>query len=84
VLVLHGSKTDRKAAQRAVHLLREAGTRIFGAVLNKVNLEREGYYYQNYYQYYYYYGGYEADKPGTGKQKNKRRMLGSHRPKKRD
>jgi polysaccharide biosynthesis transport protein len=78
VLVLHGSKTDRKAAQRAVHLLREAGTRIFGAVLNKVNLEREGYYYQNYYQYYYYYGGYESDQPATGTKKRKlgTKMLG--------
>jgi len=80
VLVLHGSKTDRKAAQRAVHLLREAGVRIFGAVLNKVNLEREGYYYQNYYQYYYYYGGYEQDAEKGGKgQKKKKRMLGSGR-----
>jgi capsular exopolysaccharide synthesis family protein len=73
VLVLHGSKTDRKAAQRAVHLLREAGTRIFGAVLNKVNLEREGYYYQNYYQYYYYYGGYESGGAEGGKKGKKKR-----------
>lgn len=88
VLVLHGSKTDRRAAQRAVHLLREAGTRLFGAVLNKVNLEREGYYYQNYYQYYYYYGGYESDNPGNGKKGSKKkltsRMLGSGKGRKLD
>ena len=41
-----------------------AGSRIVGAVLNRVNFERSHYYYEaNYYSYYY---GYEEDGESIG------------------
>jgi Mrp family chromosome partitioning ATPase len=58
VLVVHGGRTSRSAVQRACYELSAVGGRIFGVVLNNVNMKREGY---ADYQYYYY--GYGEEKP---------------------
>jgi capsular exopolysaccharide synthesis family protein len=49
-LIVRAGKTDKKAIMRAVRLLRNAGARIAGFVLNQTTFGRTGGY------YYYYYG----------------------------
>jgi polysaccharide biosynthesis transport protein len=50
LLVLKGGQTSRDAAHRTVRSLVDVNARVFGAVLNSVDLED-----QRYGQYYYYY-----------------------------
>jgi capsular exopolysaccharide synthesis family protein len=52
ILVVHGGKSPRAVAQRARQDLVNVGAKIFGVVLNNVDLRREGYegyYYSRYY-----------------------------------
>lgn len=58
LLVLKADKTNKDAAKRMVRTLRDVKARIFGAVLNDVNLERSKYgdYYYGYSYKYYGYG----------------------------
>ncbi len=53
LLVIASGETRLGLAKRAKELLDRAGARFYGAVANKVDARREGYYY---YYYYYYYG----------------------------
>ncbi len=55
ILVVHGGKSTRDIVRRARQELSTVGAKIFGVVLNNVDLRREGY--DNYY-YYRYYSGY--------------------------
>jgi len=55
ILVVHGGKSTRDLVRRARQELTTVGAKIFGVVLNNVDLRREGY--DNYY-YYRYYSGY--------------------------
>ncbi len=54
ILVLDFGEVTREAAIQAKQLLEKVKARILGAVLNKVDMEKEGKYYP--YYYYYYYG----------------------------
>lgn len=65
VLVLHGGKTNRDMAARAAQRLKDVGARIFGTVLNNVDMKSPDYDY--YYHQYYYYSYYadEKDKKGS-------------------
>lgn len=54
ILVVETGSTRRDALVNAVERLSQTGTHIFGALLNKVKLDRAGYGY-----YYYYYSSYE-------------------------
>lgn len=58
VVVLKAESTTRDSARRAVRQLQDVKARVFGAVLNQLDLDRQGYG-----QYYEYrtYGYYEAD-----------------------
>lgn len=56
IMVVHGGKTTRGAVQRSRQELSSVRARIFGVVLNNVNLRKEGY---NYY-YNYQYSEYKA------------------------
>ena len=58
ILVVHGGKSTRDIVRRARQELSTVGAKIFGVVLNNVDLRREGY--DNYY-YYRYYSGYGQD-----------------------
>lgn len=58
ILVVHGGKSTRDLVRRARQELSTVGAKIFGVVLNNVDLRREGY--DNYY-YYRYYSGYGQD-----------------------
>ena len=57
IFVVGAEMTSRHAAQQAVEGLEAAGARFAGAVLNRVDLDRNGYYYSRYYrpQYQQYY-----------------------------
>lgn len=55
-MVIHGGKTSRAMAQRSRKDLLNVGSKIFGVVLNNVDLRKEGYDY-----YYYRYHKYEPD-----------------------
>ncbi len=63
LLVVKSGVTSRDMARRAVRALKDVNARIFGAILNDVNLEDRqygGYYY--YSKYGYYYGESESKK----------------------
>ncbi len=56
LLVVKNQVTSRDMARRAVRTLRDVNARIFGAILNDINLEDRhagGYYYYSKYGYYY-------------------------------
>lgn len=64
ILVVHGGKSSRTIAQRARQELLGVGAKIFGVVLNNVDLQREGYggyYYNRYYSSY----GQNGEQPGS-------------------
>jgi capsular exopolysaccharide synthesis family protein len=52
ILVVHGGKSTRDVVRRARQELSTVGAKIFGVVLNNVDLRRDGY--DNYYYYRYY------------------------------
>lgn len=56
LLVVHGGKSSRHVVRRSRQLLQDVGAKIFGVVLNNVNLRgaHDYYYYQRYYQQDYY------------------------------
>ncbi|MGA9768299.1 MAG: polysaccharide biosynthesis tyrosine autokinase [Blastocatellia bacterium] len=58
ILVVHGGKSTRDIVRRARQELSTVGAKIFGVVLNNVDLRREGY---DSYYYYRYYSGYGQD-----------------------
>lgn len=54
LLVVHSGKTSRAVARRTKQLLQDVGAKVFGVVLNNVNLrEHDYYYYRSYYSSYY-------------------------------
>ena len=55
LLVVHGGKSSRHVVKRSRQLLQDVGAKIFGVVLNNVNLQsHDYYYYQRYYGSEYY------------------------------
>lgn len=50
VYVVGSGMTSRHNAQRALEMLDGAGARFVGAILNKVDLKHQGYYYSQYYR----------------------------------
>ena len=63
ILVVHGGKSTRDAVRRSRQELASVGAKVFGVVLNNLDLRREGY--DNYY-YYNYYSGYGQEETGKG------------------
>ena len=55
LLVVHSGKSSRQIVKRARQLLTDVGAKIFGVVLNNVNVRSHdnAYYYQSYYNSYY-------------------------------
>lgn len=58
ILVVHAGKSSRQVVRRSRQLLNEIGAKIFGVVLNNVNLNTKDNYY--YYQSYYHRSNYSA------------------------
>ena len=58
VFVIGSELTRRVHAERAIATLTAGGTTSIGAVLNRVDFDRNRYYYSRYYGYHYqnYYG----------------------------
>jgi Mrp family chromosome partitioning ATPase len=56
ILVVHSGKSSRQVVRRSRQLLQDIGSKIFGVVLNNVNLRSQDnyYYYQSYYHRSYY------------------------------
>ncbi len=79
LLVLDAGKSRREVARRAMEALRRVNARVVGAVLNRMPMQGDSYYY--YYYYTYDYAGYNMDGQsgpgqngtGSGDQKNGRR-----------
>jgi capsular exopolysaccharide synthesis family protein len=62
LLVVHGGKSSRHVVRRSRQLLQDVGAKVFGVVLNNVNLRsHDYYYYQRYYGKKYYQTDAEAD-----------------------
>ncbi len=59
ILVVHAGKSSRQVIRRARQLLQDVGARIFGVVLNNVNLSSQ----DNYYYYQSYYSGSSYQSP---------------------
>ncbi|HEX6044894.1 MAG TPA: polysaccharide biosynthesis tyrosine autokinase [Pyrinomonadaceae bacterium] len=58
LLVVHGGKSSRHIVRRSKQLLNDVGAKVFGVVLNNVNLQsHDYYYYQSYYGRKYYEKG---------------------------
>jgi capsular exopolysaccharide synthesis family protein len=58
ILVVHAGKSSRQVVRRSRQLLQEIGAKIFGVVLNNVNLNTKDNYY--YYQSYYHRSNYTS------------------------
>lgn len=58
LLVVHGGKSSRNVVKRARQLLHDVGAKVFGVVLNNVNIQSNDYYY---YQRYYASNHYQSD-----------------------
>jgi len=56
ILVVHAGRSSRQVVRRSSQMLHEIGAKIFGVVLNNVNLNAKDNYY--YYQSYYNQSGY--------------------------
>ena len=56
ILVVQAGRSTRDIVRRARQDLRSVGAKIFGVVLNNVDLKREGYYDYYYYRYHSNYG----------------------------
>jgi capsular exopolysaccharide synthesis family protein len=58
VFVLGAEMTRRRIAERAVETMMTSGPRVLGVVLNRVDVDRNKYYYSRFYGYQYqsYYG----------------------------
>ncbi|HKP86723.1 MAG TPA: polysaccharide biosynthesis tyrosine autokinase, partial [Blastocatellia bacterium] len=63
ILVVHGGKSTRIAARRARQELTSVGAKIFGVVLNNLDVRRDGYY-QYYTRYDYGQPASESQAPG--------------------
>lgn len=59
ILVVHAGKSSRQVVRRSRKLLLDVGAKIFGVVLNNVNLRSQDNYY--YYQSYYHRDSYRQD-----------------------
>ena len=59
ILVVHSGKSSRQVIKRSKQLLTDIGARVFGVVLNNVNLRSQDNY--HYYQTYYHRNSYNTD-----------------------
>ena len=58
ILVVHSGKSSRNVVRRSRQLLQDINAKIFGVVLNNVNIRsQDSYYYQSYYHRDYYRSG---------------------------
>jgi len=62
IFVISAGKNNRQVVIRGRQMLKDAGARIIGGILNNIEYQRHGYYYYYYYnRYYSYYGDDRRD-----------------------
>ncbi len=66
LMVVQYGRLDRKVVVGALRQLGRAGARVVGAVLNRVDLEREHHYAEGYYAGYYHYASRAAEEAEQG------------------
>jgi capsular exopolysaccharide synthesis family protein len=66
LLVVHSGKTSRSVARRTKQILQDVGAKVFGVVLNNVNLREHDYYYYQSYQSNSYYKLDQEAESGVG------------------
>ncbi len=59
IMVVHSGKSSRHVVRRSKQLLQDVGAKIFGVILNKVDVNSQENYY--YYQSYYYSSYYKKE-----------------------
>ncbi|MCS6803580.1 MAG: polysaccharide biosynthesis tyrosine autokinase [Acidobacteriota bacterium] len=59
IMVIRCGRTPRDLVHRAKQSLDDVNAKIFGVVLNRVDVNQDGYY--HYYRYYYYYSDQQAE-----------------------
>lgn len=64
ILVVHSGKSSKQVVRRSRQLLNEIGAKVFGVVLNNVNLNSQDNYYH--YQSYYHSDNYRSDDQQNG------------------
>jgi capsular exopolysaccharide synthesis family protein len=66
LLVVHSGKTSRGVVRRTRQLLQDVGAKVFGVILNNVNLrEHDYYYYRSYYAHRYYNAEAAGEQPAS-------------------
>jgi capsular exopolysaccharide synthesis family protein len=81
VLVIAAESASKPAVMRAIEQVQGVGGKVAGLVLNKVNLERNSYYYSQYYgEYYRSYYSENAAKRSGGEAPATRRPASSRPP----
>jgi polysaccharide biosynthesis transport protein len=78
VLLVAAETPTKPAVARAIDQIQGVGGKVLGVVLNKVNLQRNSYYYSQYYGEYY--RSYYADGTGYGRREPAERPRRSARP----
>ena len=78
VLVVAGETSSKPQVQRAIEQVRHVGSKVIGVVLNKVNLQRNSYYYTQHYGEYY--RSYYAEGKGYGQSTGDQRRRPVTRP----
>jgi len=76
IQVVYVGHSSSKATRRAKQQLDSVGATIFGVVLNRLDLKKDGYYYDSYYRYYR--DGYYI-KPGDKKSKKENKEDKEHK-----
>jgi Mrp family chromosome partitioning ATPase len=66
LLVVHSGTTSRGVARRARQLLQDVGAKVFGVVLNNVNLRESDYYYYRSYSHNYYGPDASTERAASG------------------
>jgi capsular exopolysaccharide synthesis family protein len=61
IFVISAGKNNRQVVIRGRQMLKDAGARIIGGILNNIEYQRHGYYYYYYNRYYSYYGDDRRD-----------------------
>ena len=71
ILVVYGGVTPKAAVRQFADLMRDAGVKVLGVVLNNLEEERALYYGR-----YYHYGYYEGAAPGAGNERSGSDVIG--------
>jgi Mrp family chromosome partitioning ATPase len=66
LLVVHAGKSSRDVVWRSRQLLLDIGAKVFGVVLNNVDLQHHSYYYYQQYYHSSYYQSAEEDVEQVG------------------